>query len=111
MMKLIAKFLLIVLAILAVAELVPGISVDGFWTALVVAVVLSVINLTIRPVLLVLTFPITILTLGLFVFVLNAFLFWFVANFVGGFTVTGFIPAFIGAFSVSLVSWVGNRFL
>lgn len=111
MIKVIAKLLVIVLALLLVSNFVPGITVDDFYTALIVAVILGLINLIVRPVLFVLTLPITILTFGLFAFVLNALLFWFVAGFVDGFAVSGFVSAFIGAFIVSLASWVSNRFL
>jgi putative membrane protein len=108
-MKILARLLVIILALLLVAQYVPGIEVDGFYTALIVAVILGILNLTIRPILFVLTLPITLLTLGLFSFVLNALLFWFVASFVQGFVVEGFVSAFIGAFLVSVASWIGHR--
>lgn len=111
MLKLITKLLIIVIALLVVSNYVPGIIVESFYIALIVAVILGLINLLIKPILLVLTLPINLLTLGLFTFVLNALLFWFVASFVQGFEVNGFIPAFIGAFIVSVFSWLGNRFL
>lgn len=108
-MNIITRFLLIVLAVLLSAYLVPGVSVDSLTTALVVALLLGVINLTLKPLFIILTLPFNILTLGLFTFVINALLFWFVASFVEGFSVSGFIPAFIGALIVSLVSSVGNK--
>lgn len=111
MLKLVTKLLITVLSLLAVSTYVPGIIVDGFYIALIVAVILGFINLIIKPIILVLTLPINLLTLGLFTFVINAGLFWFVATFVGGFTVEGFIPALVGAFIVSLFSWIGNRFI
>ena len=111
MLKLIAKLLITIIALLLVSNYVPGIMVDGFYIALMVAVILGIINLIIKPILLVLTLPINLLTLGLFTFVINAFLFWFVASFVQGFIVDGFIPAFVGALFVSIFSWLGNRFL
>ena len=110
-MKLIAKLLIVVLALLLVSSYVPGIEVEGFYIALIVAVILGIINLVIKPILLVLTLPINLLTLGLFTFVLNALLFWFVSTFIDGFSIAGFIPAFVGAFIVSVFSWLGNRFI
>jgi putative membrane protein len=100
-----------VFALLLVSQYVPGIHVESFYVAVIVAVILGVINLTIRPVLWVLTLPITLLTFGLFSFVLNALLFWFVASFVDGFTVSGFIPAFVGAFIIALVRFVTEKFI
>lgn len=111
MVHLISKYLLIVFSILLVARLVPGVSVDGLTTTLIVALVLGLINITLKPILFVLTLPITILTLGLFAFVLNALLLWFVASFVEGFHIDGFVPALIGALIISLVTWLGNKVL
>jgi putative membrane protein len=100
-----------VFSILLVARLVPGVSVDGLTTTLIVALLLGLINITLKPILFVLTLPVTILTLGLFAFVLNALLLWFVASFVEGFHIDGFIPALLGALIISLVTWVGNKVL
>lgn len=108
-MKFLARFLLIVFALLLVSEYVPGITVENFYTALIVALVLGALNLVVRPILLILTLPVTLLTFGLFAFVLNAGLFWFASTFVEGFSVAGFIPAFIGAAVVSVAHWVGDR--
>ncbi len=108
-MKLIARLLLVVLALLLVSRYVPGIHVESFYTALIVALVLGALNLTVRPILLILTLPVNLITLGLFTFVLNAGLFWFVATFVEGFAVAGFIPAFIGAFIISVTHWIGEK--
>ena len=110
-MKIIAKLLLIALTLLLVAEYVPGITVDGFYTALIAAVILGVLNLIVKPILFILTFPITVLTVGLFVLVINAALFWFAASFIDGFSVAGFWPALIGSLIVTVVSTIGNRFL
>lgn len=111
MIKLATKLLITALALLFVAHYIPGIEVSGFYIALVVAILLGVINLTLKPILFILTLPINILTLGLFTFIINASLFWFIATFVDGFVVSGFIPALIGALIVSLFSWIGNKFL
>ncbi len=111
MTHLISRYLLIVFSILLIARLVPGVSVDGLTTTLIVALVLGLINITLKPILFVLTLPVTILTLGLFAFILNALLLWFVASFVEGFYIDGFIPALLSALIISLVTWVGNKVL
>jgi putative membrane protein len=105
-MKLLLVWLVNAVALVAVAYLVPGIAVSGFVTALVAALVLGLVNAVIRPVLVLLTLPVTILTLGLFIFVLNGLLFWFVGSFIDGFTVSGFWPAVFGAIAYSIVSWL-----
>lgn len=107
-MKLLIRLLINALAILLVAYLVPGVAVSGFYTALIVAVVLGLLNLVIKPLILLLTLPITILTLGLFTFVINALLFWFVGTVVKGFSVEGFVPAFLGALILTVVGWIGH---
>lgn len=94
------------LAILLAAVVVPGIRVDGFGSALVAGLVLGLVNAVVRPVLLFLTFPITLLTLGLFLFVLNGLCLWLVAVIVGGFHVAGFWAAVLGALVVSAASWL-----
>lgn len=110
-MYLLARWLITALALLAAAYLVPGIEVSGFYIALIVALVLGLVNAVIRPVLLLLTLPINILTLGLFTLVINGLLFWFVASFIQGFSVSGFWSAVVGALVVSVLSWIGSRFL
>lgn len=108
-MRLVTHLLAVVLALFVASYIVPGISVDSFYTACVVAVLLGLLNLLVRPVLMVLTLPITIITMGLFVFVLNAGLFWFVGTFVEGFVVSGFIPALFGSLVVSVASWLVGK--
>jgi putative membrane protein len=93
------------------AYLVPGIQVTGLGPALVAGIVLGFINAVVRPVLVVLTFPLTLLTLGLFLFVLNAFCLWLTSALVPGFTVAGFGAAFLGALVISIVSWVMTAFV
>ena len=110
-MKIIAKLLLTTLTLLLVAKYVPGISVEGFYTALIAALILGILNIFVKPILFILTFPITVLTVGLFVLVINAALFWFAASFIDGFSVTGLWPAFLGSLIVTVVSTIGNRFL
>ncbi len=111
MIHLLTKWLLAALAVMLAAYLVPGIMVASFYTALIVAVLLAVVNVIIKPILILLTLPLTILTLGLFTFVINALLFWFVGSVVKGFSVDGFIAAFLGALLVSIVSFIGNKIL
>jgi putative membrane protein len=110
-MKIIIKLLLTTLTLLLVAEYVPGIHVAGFYPALTAAIILGVLNIFVKPILFILTFPITVITVGLFVLVINATLFWFAASFIDGFSVTGFWPAFFGSLIVTVVSTVGNRYL
>lgn len=110
-MKLLLVWLINAVALIAVAYLVPGISVSSFITALVAALVLGLVNTVVRPVLVVLTLPVTLLTLGLFIFVLNGLLFWFVGSFISGFVVSGFWAAVIGAIVYSIVSWALSALL
>ena|SRR3990167_3238807 len=110
-MKLIIRVLISALALILVANVIPGIEVKSIYIAIVAAIILGLLNLIVRPLLVVLTLPITILTLGLFIFVINAVLFLFVASFVEGFQVDGFLPALLGSVIVSIVSTVGNKLL
>ncbi|HJN62944.1 MAG TPA: phage holin family protein [Candidatus Paceibacterota bacterium] len=110
-MKLILKIIITALALLIVEYIVPGIVIDSLYTALIVALLLGVVNLTIRPILLLLTFPINLITLGLFTFVINGVLLWFIASFVDGFEVVGFWVAVLGAFIVSVFKWLGDKFI
>ena len=107
----IARLLVIALSFLLAAYLVPGIHVDSFYIALVLAFFWGIIHFVIRPILLLLTFPINVVTLGLFTFVVNGFLFWMLGTFVKGFQVAGFWEAILGAFVVTFASWLGNRVL
>jgi len=110
-MTFIAKWLIVALAFLAAAYLVPGIHVASFYSALILAFLWGVVGLLLRPILILLTLPITLLTFGLFTLVINGFLFWFLSTFIKGFDVDGFLSAFFGAFIVSIITWVGNRTL
>lgn len=102
------RILITAAALLLCAYLVPGISVDSFLTAVIAAIVLGLLNLIARPVLLFLTLPITLLSLGLFIFVINAVVFALAASLVPGFAVEGFFPALIGSIIVSIVSTMGH---
>ena len=105
-MKALIYVFTIAVTLLLVSHYVPGILVESFYTALIVAVIWGILGLTVRPVLRILTLPINILTLGLFSFILNALLFWFLATFVAGFHVYGFVPALEGSFILAVVAWV-----
>ena len=105
-MGFIIRVVVYTLALLLAAHVVPGISLSGLTSAVVAGLVLGIINAVVRPILVVLTFAITLLPLGLFLLVLNAFCLWLVSVFVAGFHVTGFGPAFWGALLVSVVSWI-----
>jgi putative membrane protein len=105
------RWLLNALGIMLVTYLIPGISVANFYTALIVALVLGILNALVRPVLIFLTLPINILTLGLFTLVINALILWFVSSFVKGFTVSGFGTAFWGALALWLIGWLTNSLL
>lgn len=107
-MHLLIRWLINAVAILIMAYYLPGIAVSGFYAALLAALVLGIINALIRPLLIILTLPINILTLGLFTLVINALLFWFTSTIVKGFEVAGFWPAFWGALIMWLVSWLTN---
>jgi putative membrane protein len=96
-MKLIVRWLLLAAALLLVAHLYSGVSVQSFGSALIAALVLGLFNTLVRPLLVLLTFPVTLLTLGLFLFVINALMFWAAASVLDGFHVTGFAAALIGS--------------
>ncbi len=93
------------LCLLALPYLLSAVKVQDFPTALVVALVLGLLNAIIRPILIILTLPINVLTLGLFTFIINGLLFWLTANWVKGFSVDSFGWAIIGAIVYSLISW------
>lgn len=101
-MKLIAKWLLSACALLAVAYLYPGVQVSGFGAALIAAFFIGLFNTVLRPVLVVLTLPVTLITLGLFLFVINALMFWAAAGILDGFRVTGFGAALLGSLIYSV---------
>jgi putative membrane protein len=109
--KLLLVWLINALALMAVAYLLPGITVASFVTALVAALVLGLVNAVIRPILILLTLPATLLTLGLFIFVINGLLFWFVGSFISGFVVSGFWWGIGGAIAYSIVSWALSALL
>ena len=105
-MRLLLIWILNALALIAVAYLLPGVHVAGFESALIAALVLGLINTLIRPLLIILTLPATLLTLGLFIFVVNGLCFWFAGSILSGFRVDGFMTSMIGAILYSVFSWL-----
>lgn len=110
-MRLLLVWLINALALLALPYLMSSITVDSFATALIAALILGLINTFIRPLLILLTLPATLLTLGLFIFVINGLLFWFAGSFIQGFHVAGFWSAFFGAILYSIISWALSALL
>ncbi len=110
-MQLILVWILNAVALLIVAYVLPGITVSSFGSALIAALVLGLLNTLVKPVLILLTLPITIVTLGLFLLVLNALVFWFAGSILKGFHVNGFWWAVLGAIVYSLVSGLLSRLL
>jgi putative membrane protein len=106
MMKLIAKWLLYAAALVLVAHVYPGVEVKSFGSALIAAFVIGLFNVVLRPVLVVLTLPVTLITLGLFLFVINALMFWAAGEVLGGFQVHGFVAALLGSLIYSLLGIV-----
>jgi len=98
-------------ALFVLPYLLSSIKVESFSTALFAALVLGLVNTLIRPILVLLTLPVTLLSVGLFIFVINGLLFWLVANFVKGFQVAGFWSAMLGAILYSVISWVLSSLL
>ena len=101
-MKTLARWLLLAAALLLVAHIYPGVTVGSFGSAMVAALVLGLLNTLLRPILVLLTLPVTLLTLGLFLFVINALMFYFAASMLNGFHVAGFGAALIGSLIYSV---------
>ena len=93
------------------AQVVPGINIEGAGTLAGAALLLGIVNAVVRPILVILTLPITILTLGLFLFVVNAATFGLVAYFLNGFHIDGFVPALLASLLVSFISWLASAFI
>lgn len=108
MFSFLLTWILTALALVLTAYIVPGISIASFSVAIIAAVVLGLINAIVKPLLIFFTLPITILTLGLFIFVINAISFSLVAYFTPGFAINGFFPALFGSILLSIISGVLN---
>lgn len=106
MFKLITKWLLLAMALLFVAYVYDGVVVKSFGSAMLAAFVIGLLNTIVRPVLVVLTLPVTVLTVGLFIFVINALMFWGAAELLEGFQVQGFVAALVGSLMYSVLGIV-----
>lgn len=104
----ILKWLFTAIAIMFSAYLVPGIVVGSFWTAFWLAALLALLNITLKPILILLTLPINILTLGLFIFIINALIVWFASTLLKGFAVDGFVSALLFSLVLSIFSYIFN---
>lgn len=106
MVKLVAKWLLSACALLAVASLYSGVQVTSFGSAMLAAFMIGLLNTILRPILVILTLPVTVVTLGVFLFVINALMFWAAAWLLSGFAVHGFVAALIGSLIYSVLQLV-----
>ncbi len=110
-MRLLLIWLINTVALFALPHLLDSVQVDSLTAALYAALVLGLVNTLIRPILIVLTLPVTLLTLGLFIFVINGLMFWAVADLVPGFQVAGFVSAMLAAIVYSVISWLLSALL
>lgn len=110
-MRLLLTWLINAAALFALPYLMSSVQVTHMGTALVAALVLGLVNTLIRPLLVLLTLPVTLLTMGLFILVINGLLFWAVANLIDGFQVAGFWSAFLAAILYSIISWALSSLL
>ena len=105
-MRLLLVWALNAVALLLVPYIIPGVHLEDFYSALVAVLALGLVNTVLRPIFVLLTVPVTLLTLGLFLFVVNALLFWFVGDILSGFRVDGFLSALFGSIVYSAASWL-----
>ena len=110
-MSLLLRLVLQAVAVMATAYIVPGVRVANMWSAIIAAIVIGLVNALVRPILLLLTLPVNVLTLGLFTLVINALMFWLASSVVKGFDVQSFGAAFLGAIVCWLVSWALNTLI
>ena len=110
-MRLLLTWIINAAALMALPYLMHSVTVDSIGAALVAALVLGLVNTLIRPVLVLLTLPVTFLSLGLFILVINGFLFWVVAQMISGFHVAGFLSAMLAAILYSVISWALSTLL
>lgn len=111
MINLLLKILGTGLILIIISYLVPGITVNSFQTAVIAGIIFGLINITIKPILTILAFPINIITLGFFGFVINVFCFWLMSYFVSGFSIGSINAAIIGSIIMALLMWLLNLFL
>lgn len=110
-MKFLADLLIRAFVLLITTYVVPGFHIKSYWTAILVALVLGLLNALVKPILVILTLPVTILTLGLFVFVINAFLLMIASVFIDGFKVDSFVTAIIASIVITVVSTILNTLI
>lgn len=111
MINMVLRIIILAAGVFLAAYLVPGINVVGYGPAIKAAILLGILNIFIKPILLLFTLPINLLTLGLFTLVINGLLLWFVGSVVSNFHVAGFLTAILGAIVISLFSILLNRFI
>jgi len=108
-MGFIIRFLMVAFGLWLAAQIVPGIEVRSTASVLAATLILGLLNAIVRPIAVLLTLPLTLVTLGLFLFVINAAMLWATSLFLHGFVVRGFVPALLGSILVSAISWIGAR--
>jgi len=111
MLGMLIRWLLSALALILTSKIVPGITVDSFSALLIAAIVLGLVNAIVKPILVFFTLPLTFLTLGLFLLVVNAITFGLAAWLVPGFSVNGFLPAMLGSIVMSILSFLFSMFI
>ena len=111
MKGIVIRWLILTAAITVAAYVIDGIHVDGFFSALMAAAILGILNVFFRPILLILTLPINILSLGLFTFIINALMLWMASTVISGFQVEGFLSAIFGSLIITIVSWILSSFI
>lgn len=110
-MKAVARFLVTAICVIVCSYILPGVGVDGIWTAVVVAAILGLLNAFVKPVLILLTIPVTLVTLGLFLLVINGFTVWLTGKIVPGFRVDSFWWAILFSIVLSIISSITERIL
>lgn len=108
-MGILFRYILVTLGVVASAEFIDGVSVDGLLAAAIAGVAMLVAYKIIKPILKVLTLPINLITFGLFAIVLNGLMFWLVGEVISGFHVSGFVPALFGSIIISVLSWIADK--
>jgi putative membrane protein len=109
MIGILLRIVITAVLLVAASAYIPGVDIASGYNALMAGLVLGVVNLIIRPVLFVLTLPVTLITFGLFSFVLNALLLWWVSSFVDGFAIAGFVPALLTSLLLSVGNWLAQK--
>ena len=110
-MKLLLHWIILSLAVFATSTVMQGITLSPFWVTFIVGACLAFINMLIKPIISILTLPINILTLGVFSLVINGLIFWYLATFITGFSITSYMAAFWGAVVVSILNWLLSKIL